>query len=537
LWAVPDEYAALPKPRLLKQLTRLANRRRIPKATSALLEHWLEDSGQARCDVVWALESLAWCHLLPRLQGVVPEQLWRDLYELLLDTATSAAAIGVHDDPVRHQLLSAELPLTLASVLPHVQACRDLVTPAGQSLSFALAELLDGNGLPAGAYLPSFRLLLACWTRCSLLDAAGGWRSFDAEARRQYECMVRQSLRLARPDGTLLLSHGVSGQWCADLLHTALQEGGGRKDRMVARLVLPGQRGKKKRGAKKKHRARQLPKTCTYSEWGEIGVLRATWSRKSPQFVCRFDNQRLHSELVTAGQLLWSGDVTPVVSIAGQPLTFTSGWSELCWFTDKDVDYLEVEVECAGGWVIQRQMLLARAARFLLLADAILGPQAAPIHYELRLPLSAGMRSQGEGETCEAVLGDDQALSAVLPLALAEWRAAASQGTLEADSHTVRLSLDQTGQRLYAPLLFDLAPRRVSRPRTWRQLTVAEQLVTQPRDVAVGYRVQLGYDQWLIYRSLAPRSSRSVLGQNLADEFVAARFNSDGVLDSLIEVE
>ena len=62
--------------------------------------------------------------------------------------------------------------------------------------------------------------------------------------------------------------------------------------------------------------------------------------------------------------------------------------------------------------------------------------------------------------------------------------------------------------------------------RTWRQLTVAEHLLPQPREVAVGYRVQLGYDQWLIYRSLAPRGSRSVLGQNVADEFVAARFDA-----------
>ena len=91
--------------------------------------------------------------------------------------------------------------------------------------------------------------------------------------------------------------------------------------------------------------------------------------------------------------------------------------------------------------------------------------------------------------------------------------------------------------RLYVPLLFDLAPPRVSTRRTWRQLTVAEHLTSQPRDVAVGYRVQLGNTQWLFYRSLAPRSNRSVLGQNLSNEFVAARFDLDGGLEELIEIE
>ena len=46
-----------------------------------------------------------------------------------------------------------------------------------------------------------------------------------------------------------------------------------------------------------------------------------------------------------------------------------------------------------------------------------------------------------------------------------------------------------------------------------------------------------GDTQWLIYRSLARRSSRTVLGQNLTNEFVAARFDLDGCLEDLIEIE
>ncbi len=151
----------------------------------------------------------------------------------------SAADIVVHDDPVRHQLLNAELPLAMAFALPELQPCRDLVLPASSALSFALVELLDGEGLVCAAHLECFRSLLACWTRCSLMDEAARWKCFDQDARIQFEWMVRQALRLTRPDGTLVLSRGLSGDWCPDLLHAALSQGGSRKDRVLARLILP----------------------------------------------------------------------------------------------------------------------------------------------------------------------------------------------------------------------------------------------------------------------------------------------------------
>jgi hypothetical protein len=532
-WAVPDSYDSLPAPRLLKHLTRLATRKKLPAAATArMLDDWLVDAQRPASDAVWALESIAWCHLFPRLAAAVPKDLWRALYDTLHKVVASAAGIVVHDDPVRHQLLNGELPLAMAFVLPELQPCRDLVLPASRSLSFALVELLDGEGLVCAAHMEFFRSLLACWTRCSLMDKAAGWKCFDRDALVQFKWMVRQALRLTRPDGTLIMSRGLSGDWCPDLLRAALSEGGRRSDRALARLILPGRRAKKgQRGSRK------LPEPSVYSEWGEACVMRAAWSRKSPQFICLFGDERLRSEVTTAGRILWSGDITPLVAVDGHPLEHRSAWTELCWFTDKDVDYLELEADCRDGWRIQRQMLLARTDRFLLLADAILGPKPAAIHYDVRLPLSDDIRCEWEGETREGLLRSDRALSAVLPLSLPEWRSAPAHGTLRADGNALRLTIEETAQRLYAPLLFDLAPRRVGARRTWRQLTVAEQLLPQSRDVAVGYRVQLGYAQWLIYRSLAPRCSRSVLGQNLADEFAAARFGPDGGLDELIEIE
>jgi len=58
-----------------------------------------------------------------------------------------------------------------------------------------------------------------------------------------------------------------------------------------------------------------------------------------------------------------------------------------------------------------------------------------------------------------------------------------------------------------------------------------------PRDEAVGYRIQVGAEQWLVYRSLAPRANRIVLGQNFSSEFVMARFTGEGEAENLMEID
>ena len=93
------------------------------------------------------------------------------------------------------------------------------------------------------------------------------------------------------------------------------------------------------------------------------------------------------------------------------------------------------------------------------------------------------------------------------------------------------------GCRLYAPLFFDLDRRRMARPCTWRRLTVAESLAIQPDEVAVGYRVAVGKEQWLIYRSLAEKANRTLLGHNLSTEMLVAQFHRSGEVEPLLEIE
>jgi hypothetical protein len=122
-------------------------------------------------------------------------------------------------------------------------------------------------------------------------------------------------------------------------------------------------------------------------------------------------------------------------------------------------------------------------------------------------------------------------------LALPEWRSEFCHGNLHADPQHLVLQQAAEGLNLYAPLLIDLDPARERHELTWRRLTVAENLRTVSRDEAVGYRVQIGREQWLIYRTLAPRGNRSVLGINTVADFVLSRFLKSGTTEPLIVIE
>jgi len=140
-------------------------------------------------------------------------------------------------------------------------------------------------------------------------------------------------------------------------------------------------------------------------------------------------------------------------------------------------------------------------------------------------------------ETHEAFLMGQKAAALALPLALPEWRVESSPGGLVATSEAVEFQLSGQGGALFAPLFLDLKPRRMTRPLTWRRLTVAESLEIVPASVAVGYRVMVGKSQWLIYRSLSPAANRTLLGHNLATEMLIARFDRKGEVEALIEIE
>ncbi|HJT35816.1 MAG TPA: hypothetical protein VJ783_27555 [Pirellulales bacterium] len=291
-------------------------------------------------------------------------------------------------------------------------------------------------------------------------------------------------------------------------------------------------------GATRKKSAK-LPSPAAHCEATSLAVLRPAWSSRD-MLAVDYRGREVRSELTCGGQVLWAGRCNPRIAIDGVELLPASDWENLCWVSDDDADYLELQLELLGGVRVQRQLLFARQDRFLFAADAVLCERPATIDYGLTLPLADGVAFLPGEQAREGFLASSggRRRAQALPLALSEWRGDARCGELAGGERGLDLRLTApTAQALYAPLFIDLSPRRFSLPVTWRQLTVAEDRLIVSRDVAVGYRVQIGRSQWLFYRSLAECGNRTLLGQNLVSEFLAARFGRDGIAEPLMEIE
>ena len=530
LWSWPHELLDSPSHRLAFALEKLRpNSRRVNRRLVNDLEAWLEETRSRSADKALALESLAWVHALPALSQILPAGRWMQLLEHLVDLSRDAGGADL-SDPVTQQLLAGELPFTLAYLFPELPACEELAERGARTLSAGLMDLLDGEGTLHSRYLSDARALLACWTRCQYLGQAAEQPAFHLEAQEQFEWFVTQCLRTSRSDGAALFSNPAVGKWSPVLFEAALSAVGDAQDRAMANCLLPGQRPSQPARLAKLEVSLQ-------SEWSQLAVLRGKWKRTAEQFAVAYHDQQFRVELNCGHQRLFDGTCRTELQVNGQMLTQESEWEDVCWQANERVVYLELEARFVGGWTIQRQVLLARDDRFLLLSDAVLGNACSAVSHRQVWPLAAGVTWQPALETREGFLTSGHHVAAALPLHFPEWRSQRIDGTLAASSAGLELHTCSQAQRLYVPLFVDLDPRRSLRALTWRRLTVGERLETVGNDIAAGYRVQIGKQQWLIYRSLAPRSGRTVLGQNFNSEFVCGRFSKSGETDELLEIE
>jgi hypothetical protein len=171
----------------------------------------------------------------------------------------------------------------------------------------------------------------------------------------------------------------------------------------------------------------------------------------------------------------------------------------------------------------------------LFVSDAVLADRERTWEYEMPLPVASGMHSASLSQTSEIELRQvDRIESRLVPLAGKEWRAPGSSDGLELARSVLKLRHASTGKNVFAPIWIDLNPARSEEPLTWRELTVARNRKKLAPDEAVGYRVQAGPDQWLIFRAFDTSAPCSVLSKHLACEFYMGRIERDRSLTDLI---
>ncbi len=493
------------------------------------LEAWLSDLERRISERNLVLEVLAVTHALPNLASVCSGELWWQLLDKIMSHATDAAATNF-ENKIFEQGLAGELPLTLAFVFPELKACQQLAKPAVAVLDEGMQALTDGEGLPKVDQLLHLRALLACWTRSIVMTKHADGVRLSKDAVTQYQWMVRHALRFTRLDGTQTLSHGLSSAYNRHLMKTAVTVGKDEDDAIVAELVLP----KGDRKTSDLH----LPYPSYESAWSQVAYLRTDWHRNSPSLAIRHDLEPLIVELESRGDIVLSGTWDTTILIDGEAIAPTNTWEQVGWQTDDDGDYVELEQEWTGGVKLQRLFFLGREDKFLWAMDTvILDKPADKIQYQAQPPVVSHASLGTPAETNEVFIELPKSKVTLLPVGINEWQSDTSLGKIGVVDEKLSLQQTGSGRGLVAPMFFDLSKKGQGKPLTWRQLTVAEKLVIQARDQAVAYRVQTGTGHWAFYRSLTEKASRTFLGVNLISETLVARFDENGDIEKLLEVE
>ena len=532
-WAVPHSvlngdtlptikrwYRSIGAQRKLKSTAR-----EVMTATGTLT---LGAGGQLRTDAESALLAIAAAQAMGAIASKSDQGQWHQTLDHLLDMSVSPRS-DWELSPWGYQLVSVELPMTLAFMLPEIETMEQTGQEAAIRMNNSLSAMLDLDGWPFADHLPVLAPLAASWTRCLKMARKAGFPS-DPAVNEQVQLLVPQIFRLMRNDGSLMLSNHqdspIEGEFENQLL--SLMKGK-RRDRKFAQVC----RQKKPKTADVL--AIDLPES-SLSEWASSGVYQSQWRRRSPKLAIDYSNQQCRIEVGRDLPLL-GGQTMPEIRLGGQLLEPVSDFEAVCDEQNDDLDFLELEIELSRGVQLQRQFILSRNDDFLIVADAVLATEVGGLDYRCKWPLAPGVSGMQETETRELYLTAGKIQSLVLPLALPEWKVARHNGQLDFDDDGLELRQNSSGRALYAPLVFDLSPKRSKRPRTWRPLTVAEQLKIVPSDVASAFRIQLDKQQWILYRSLAEQGNRTFMGENFNGELFLGSFDTNGQVKPLLQIE
>lgn len=460
--------------------------------------------------------ALAWMARTKRAGGSAG-----GLLERLVGQARSAQALLASGDTQ-----PACFVLVLAHLFADVEACRCLEAGAAATVAAEIDRLVSPGGIPHlnGSLAMIERVVR--WTAVREIARTIGGGAWSKHMERRWRAAATAVLRLLGGRGRALAGAGRMPESLTAPLLTALAASGRRRARTVKTL----------RQERAKVDRRDLLDRDIHDATAGVAIMRSGWDRRSVRVMLDYRHPVPRLEIAVEDRLLVDGPWQWEAWADGRSVEPEAGWTVSCWESDRKASFLEITAPLGGGRQIERQVVLLPRDRVVLLADAVTSSSSpAALRYRGILPLAASLDAEAAAETREVVVADTRPRLLALPLALPEWRAGGN-GDLRSDPGALTLS-QEGSHRLYAPLWLDCDARRIGRPLTWRQLTVADTRIILPRHQAAGFRVQSGLDQWLVYRALDAARNRTLLGCNVSCEFLVGRVRKTGEIARTLEIQ
>jgi hypothetical protein len=488
-------------------------------------------------------EGLLWAYALPALIAELRENDWKQLCQGLDRLARQGLAVA---EPLStERLLAGELAIVLRLRLGDLASDTLANQGADQFEAWldagdqAVDATIAGGGLRA-------RLTLATVLRQAAIIKGVLGRKVGKRRLGAAVDLATWVLALTRRDGTAVFStlgpadckeDTAAGSLFEAIRHMAPKS-------LVAAINASSGRG---------HKGNLtwsvgLPESLWHSEPAKLAALLPEWDVRRARVFVDYAQDRFKIEIDHGKGIALLGNWRLTVEGDGIKQRPLGGWVCNCEYSDDDVHYLEFEQQWTGRLKVQRQVLLVREDRCVLLADAVLRDEAFPscqIDYASVITAHEMMAIQPEDDTNEHWLVDPEGRKRALMLSLqtSEWRVGKSAVKIAVTgSNEVRLQAksqppSDNGGGVYAPLWLDFQQRRFERPRTYRQLTVGDELRIVDPDEALAYRIQLGSEHWVVYRTLRGHRPRTFLGKHLIADFHCGRFSpGEGIIDDLVTI-
>ena len=506
-----------------------------------------------------ALELLD--HSGHRLSGEQFFTLWRHtLSELMMwpTAIQSDPTIPADVMTVEH----GEIPFVGGLVFRDIACSTNLVKAGRKFMSRELVDKTDTDGTPHADVVSRLSLWLAPFIRATLANDRYGATLWSDDQRQLLANVVDRAILLCRPDGRAALANGQSLDSlavltaAADLFNLGLVRSAGAYLQAVQRAVA-GKPPKRNRGE-----IATMP--SSQSDWARFAVLRSDWSVDADSVAITHHQPLPQLDVTALGRSFIHGDWTLKLKLGDAVVELAEEWSCVCWQSDPDADFIELQMAGPGKLSVERLVMLSRKDRFLFVADSISGipslnsrsrARAASselggagnksvggtrqrIEYESRLSLCEGMVGSCAGPTREGKISGPRLKARVFPLGLPQDRVISTPHEFSMEGKDLVLKHVATGEGLFAPLLFVWHPERTRVEATWRNLTVTEDGRVVGPDVGVGYRLKLGDFQLMISRNLKKSGyARACLGHHTFNEFVVGKLDTNGDLEAILTVE
>lgn len=463
-----------------------------------------------------------------------------DLHEAILIRGDVTSA--------NHLILGGELGLTLAMRLPGLPKRAALIKHACKAIA-DWAEYEDesiGETLKQPA---TARLTLASLIRCRSLSKSIAGKKFSKQTLATADQLATWVAAMTYDRGGSAFSSATPAEAKDDVGKHGVLQAAKQFDPETLGPAVDAAIGMSPTGGRLAWEV-SLPESMWCDETAKLAVMLPEWDVARGRIHVDFSGQDVAVEIFAGRARTIAGKLKTSLDIDGVSQQPAGDWDEICRYSDDDVHYLELEQRWTSDFLIQRQFFLIREDQCVLFADAIV-PSAArdpqKIDYQVSLPLDATAAAVEEQETrevflrCDDLSGENKKngnRAIMLPIAASEWKIGPTASKLIlADPDCVLFQASGHG-RLYAPVWIDFARRRFKRKRTWRQLTVGDSLELVDKHDAVAFRVQVGSEQWVMYRSMGDQRCRTFLGKHMMADFYVSRFDTgDGTHDALITVD